>query len=54
MHKIVIHYNYNTYFERYKIETNYYYIFNAMRDILTCSELAFQTFINMIILLSLG
>lgn len=40
MHKIVIYYNYNTYFQRYKIETNY---LNAMRDILKCSDLAFQT-----------
>lgn len=31
MHKIVIYYNYNTYFQRYKIETNYY--LNAIRDI---------------------
>lgn len=30
MHKIFIYYNYNTYFQRYKIETNYY--LNAMRD----------------------
>lgn len=30
MHKIVIYYNYNTYFQRYKIEMNYY--LNAMRD----------------------
>lgn len=41
MHKIVIYYNYNTYVQRYKIETNYY--LNAMRDILKCSDLAFQT-----------
>lgn len=40
MHKIVIYYNYNTYFQRYKIEMNYY--LNAMRDILKCTDLTFQ------------
>lgn len=32
------YYNYNTYVQRYKIETNY---LNAMRDILKCYRLSF-------------
>lgn len=36
-------YNYNTYVQRYKIETNYY--LNAMRGIPKCSDLTSQTFL---------